>query len=336
MFRERNVMASESFQSYRGRLAPSPTGLLHLGHARTFWTAARRAVERGGRLILRNEDLDALRCRPEFVDAMLEDLRWLEIEWAEGPDCGGPVGPYAQSERRGFYLQAWKKLREAGMIYPCTCSRKDVAQAAAAPNDLDDEPVYSGRCRPHKTQRRFAPPGQVEDPSPNEPCGDSRLGCRATAEPRGTFNPAGVNWRFRVPDGEEIGFTDLHLGPQRMTAGRDFGDFIVCRKDDVPAYQLAVVVDDAAMGITEVVRGADLLKSTARQILLFRALGLATPEFYHCDLVRDSKGARLAKRHDSLSIRKLRELGWTAEQVRSGAAGIVSLEKGENGAPGSL
>jgi glutamyl-tRNA synthetase len=119
-----------------------------------------------------------------------------------------------------------------------------------------------------------------------------------------------------VPDGEEIGFTDRHLGPQRMVAGRDFGDFIVWRRDDVPAYQLAVVVDDAAMRITEVVRGADLLKSTARQILLFRALGLAVPDYYHCDLVRDEAGVRLAKRHDALSIRKLRELGWTAERVR--------------------
>jgi glutamyl-tRNA synthetase len=127
-----------------------------------------------------------------------------------------------------------------------------------------------------------------------------------------------VNWRFRVPDGEEISFTDLHLGPQCMTAGRDFGDFLVWRRDDVPAYQLAVVVDDAAMRITEVVRGADLLKSTARQLLLFRALGLSTPDYYHCDLIRDQAGIRLAKRHDSLSIRKLRELGWTAEQVRAG------------------
>jgi glutamyl-tRNA synthetase len=130
-----------------------------------------------------------------------------------------------------------------------------------------------------------------------------------------------VNWRFHVPDGEEICFTDFHLGPQRMTAGRDFGDFIVWRRDDVPAYQLAVVVDDAAMGITEVVRGADLLKSTARQILLFRALGLPAPDYYHCDLVRDENGVRLAKRHDSLSIRKLRESGWTPEDVRAGRSG---------------
>jgi glutamyl-tRNA synthetase len=128
--------------------------------------------------------------------------------------------------------------------------------------------------------------------------------------------PRGVNWRFRVPDGESISFTDLHLGPQCMLAGKDFGDFIVWRKDDVPAYQLAVVVDDAAMRITEVVRGADLLKSTARQILLFRALGLSIPDYYHCDLVRDEAGVRLAKRHDSLSIRKLRESGWAPQQVR--------------------
>jgi glutamyl-tRNA synthetase len=125
-----------------------------------------------------------------------------------------------------------------------------------------------------------------------------------------------VNWRFRVPDGEEISFTDLHLGPRRMVAAKDLGDFIVWRKDDVPAYQLAAVVDDAAMQISEVVRGADLLKSTARQLLLYRALGLPIPRYYHCDLVRDEQGVRLAKRHDALSIRKLRESGWTPQQVR--------------------
>ena len=128
-----------------------------------------------------------------------------------------------------------------------------------------------------------------------------------------------MNWRFRVPDGEAIRFTDLHMGPQCMVAGSDFGDFIVWRRDDVPAYQLAVVVDDAAMRITEVVRGADLLTSTARQILLFRTLGLSVPDYYHCDLVRDETGMRLAKRHDASSVRRLRELGWTAEQVRTGA-----------------
>jgi glutamyl/glutaminyl-tRNA synthetase len=311
---------------YRGRLAPSPTGLLHLGHARTFWTAAQRAAKHHGQLIFRNEDLDSQRCRPEFVQAMIEELRWLGIEWVEGLDCGGPVGPYAQSERRAHYLLAWRTLRDRGMIYPCTCSRKDVAQAAGAPNDLDDEPVYPGKCRPQgEQQQSLALPGRVKVPAPRETCGDSRpstgsgqaLGCPATAKPSGTLDPAGVNWRFQVPDGEEIRFTDLHRGPQHMIAGQDFGDFIVWRRDDVPAYQLAVVVDDAAMRITEVVRGADLLKSTARQLLLFRALELAAPDYFHCDLVRDETGMRLAKRHDSLSIRKLRELGWSPEQVRT-------------------
>lgn len=281
-------MPSNSGRLYRGRLAPSPTGFLHIGHARTFWIAAQRADEDGGQMILRNEDLDQQRCKREFVDAMYEDLDWLGMKWVEGPDRGGPFAPYAQSERRSFYLDAWQSLQNRGFIYPCTCSRKDVALAIGAPNEGDDEPTYPGTCRSGAHELELA---------------DS---------------PAGFNWRFRVPDGEEIRFTDLHLGPQCVAAGRDFGDFIVWRRDDVPAYQLAVVVDDAAMQITEVVRGADLLKSTARQILLFRALELAIPGYYHCDLVRDEAGVRLAKRHDSLSIRKLRELGWTPEQVREG------------------
>jgi glutamyl/glutaminyl-tRNA synthetase len=310
---------------YRGRLAPSPTGLLHLGHARTFWIAAQRAAERGGELILRNEDLDSQRCRAEFVEAMIEDLRWLGISWAEGPDCGGPVGPYTQSERRGLYLAAWKLLRELGMIYPCACSRKDVMQAAGAPNEGDDEPVYPGTCRPRGELGSFAPDRVPSTPlsagSDPVPHNAARLRLRGTAEAAVATlaQPAGVNWRFRVPDGDQICFNDVHLGPQRVIAGRDFGDFIVWRRDDVPAYQLAVVVDDAAMRITEVVRGADLLKSTARQILLLRALGLAAPDYYHCDLVRDDTGVRLAKRHDSLSIRQLRADGWTPEQVRAGA-----------------
>ena len=294
-------MSDSNQPSYRGRLAPSPTGLLHLGHARTFWIAAQRAADRGGSLILRNEDLDPRRCRPEFVQAMIDDLQWLGISWSEGPDRGGPYGPYTQSQRREHYLAAWNRLREKGAIYPCTCSRKDVAQAADAPNDSDDEPLYSGKCRPEDTNARLRLAGRTNASAPTQAA------------------PSGFNWRFRVPDGEEICFEDLHLGPQKIVAGKDFGDFIVWRRDDVPAYQLAVVVDDAAMYVTEVVRGADLLKSTARQILLYRALALKVPDFYHCDLVRDTVGVRLAKRHDSLSIRKLREMGWTPEQVREAA-----------------
>jgi glutamyl/glutaminyl-tRNA synthetase len=276
--------------SYRGRIAPSPTGYLHLGHAQTFLIAAERAEEFGGTLVFRNEDLDPERCRPEFVSAMYEDLRWLGILWIEGPDCGGPYAPYSQNERRQHYLAAWKKLRDGGHIYPCTCSRKDLAAAVSAPNDLDNEPIYPGKCRGRTDAKVFA-------------------------------NPAGVNWRFRVPDGKEISFVDQHLAAQNYIAGRDFGDFVIWRRDDVPAYQLAVVVDDYAMKISEVVRGADLLKSTARQLLLYRALGWDAPQFYHCDLVRDEAGVRLAKRYDALSIRRLRESGCTAEQVRVRALG---------------
>jgi glutamyl/glutaminyl-tRNA synthetase len=304
---------TDSVSTYRGRLAPSPTGLLHLGHARTFWVAGERARENRGELILRNKDLDSQRCRAEFVRAMIEDLRWLGIDWSEGPDCGGAFGPYAQSERREHYLRAWKALRERGMIYPCTCSRKDVGMAGGAPNDVDDEPVYPGTCRP------ISFPAAVPEAARLRHRGTDEASVATWAEVHAA-ELKGANWRFRVPDGEEICFTDLHLGLQRFVAGRDFGDFIVWRRDDVPAYQLAVVVDDAAMRITEVVRGADLLKSTARQILLFRALELTAPDYYHCDLLRDEAGVRLAKRHDALSIRKLRELGWTPEQVRTAAA----------------
>jgi glutamyl-tRNA synthetase len=270
---------------YRGRLAPSPTGLLHLGHARTFWTAYQRALQHKGTLILRNEDLDPQRSRPEFVRAMLDDLCWLGIVWQEGPDVGGPQAPYTQSERRKFYLQAWRRLRDQGCIYPCTCSRKDLAEAAGAPHDTDDETLYPGRCR-------------------------SRI-----AESGNYSAPAGVHWRFRIPDGQTVTFSDEAQGEQRFVAGKDFGDFVVWRRDDVPAYQLAVVVDDDAMKITEVVRGADLLKSTARQLLLQQALGLPQPAYYHCALLRDERGQRLAKRHDSLSLQHLRESGCTPQQV---------------------
>jgi len=278
---------ADETSTYRGRLAPSPTGYLHTGHARTFWIAHERARERGGVLVFRDEDLDPQRSRPEFASAMIEDLRWLGLDWQEGPDVGGPFAPYRQSERRGHYLKAWRQLLRTGWIYPCQCSRKDLASAALAPHDVDDEPVYPGTCR---TRRLEAHP----------------------------LTPAGVNWRFRVPDGEVIGFDDGLQGNCAYRAGRDFGDFIVWRRDDVPAYQLAVVVDDAAMQITEVVRGCDLLRSTARQILLQRALGLPAPDYYHCNLVLDENGQRLAKRHDSLSLRALRQVGVNPAQIRAG------------------
>jgi glutamyl/glutaminyl-tRNA synthetase len=272
--------------SYRGRLAPSPTGYLHLGHAHTFWIAQERARQHGGILVLRNEDLDSSRCRPEFVTAMTEDLRWFGINWKEGPDCGGPFAPYVQSERIQFYRTALEKLRAGGFVYPCTCSRKDILSSLTAPHQGDEEPLYPGTCR---NQREIDVMGKK------------------------------FSWRFRVPNGEQIQFNDLGMGLQEYVAGRHFGDFVVWRHDDVPAYQLAVVADDAAMQITEVVRGADLLVSTARQILLYRALGLAIPDFFHCPLMTDEEGVRLAKRHDSLSLRTLRSGGNTPESIRAKA-----------------
>ncbi len=274
---------------YRGRLAPSPTGYLHVGHARTFWLAYERAREAGGTLVLRNEDLDPQRSKAEYAHAFVEDLRWFGIEWQEGPDVGGPYEPYVQSQRRNFYLQAWRKLYQGGWIYPCTCSRRDLAEAAQAPHETTDEPIYTGKCRERKLE---------------------------------TDKPAGVNWRFRLRDGRVIRFQDAAQGERAFTAGADFGDFVVWRRDDVPAYQLAVVTDDAAMRITEVVRGCDLLKSTARQILLCEALGIQPPAYYHCDLLVDEEGGRLAKRSDALSLRALRASGKTPEDIRANWLGM--------------
>ena len=282
---------------YRGRLAPSPTGYLHLGHARTFWTAQQRAAERGGTLLLRNEGLDRQRCKPEFATAMLEDLRWFGFVWAEGADIGGPHMPYTQSERMPRYRVAFEQLRTAGFLYPCTCSRQDVLRALQAPHQGEDEPVYPGTCR-------LAAGGAP----PDDKSALSHETCQSSPSP---------SWRFRVPDGRTVQFHDGQLGPQSFVGGVDFGEFVVWRNDDLPAYQLAVVVDDADMGITEVVRGADLLASTARQLLLYEALALTAPDFFHCPLMTDERGVRLAKRHDALSLRTLREQGSSPQRLRS-------------------
>jgi len=271
---------------YRGRLAPSPTGYLHLGHAQTFWTAQERAQSRAGTLVLRSEDLDAARCKPHFVSAMFDDLKWFGFVWQEGPDVGGPFGPYEQSRRMELYRAALARLRARDAIYPCTCSRQDVLRALGAPHHGEDEPIYPGTCRSR----------QIDV---------SRAAKR-------------VNWRFRVPEGREIIFEDGLFQRQTFVAGRDFGDFLIWRHDDLPAYQLAVVVDDAAMRITEVVRGADLLLSTARQLLLYEALELPAPAFYHCPLMLDEQGRRLAKRHDALSLHTLRSRGLSPEEIRKG------------------
>ncbi len=281
-----------SGSGYRGRLAPSPTGWLHLGHARTFWMAQQRARRQEGVLILRVEDLDRSRCKPVYQAGLIEDLRWFGFRWQEGPDCGGPAGPYCQSERMAHYQAALSRLREGGYVYPCTCSRQDVLRALQAPHAGEDEPIYPGTCR-------------------SRPADEILRGADGTAGAAQRFN-----WRFRVPDGETVSFVDENFGPQSFVAGKDFGDFVVWRHDGVPAYQLAVVVDDAAMGVTEVVRGEDLLKSTARQLLLYRALRAAPPRFYHCPLVTDEGGVRLAKRHDALSLRALRAAGRSPGELR--------------------
>jgi glutamyl-tRNA synthetase len=272
---------------YRGRIAPSPTGYLHLGHARTFWIAQQRAEQNNGTLILRNEDIDRARCKPEFVTAMTEDLEWFGLKWHEGGRRGGPHSPYDQSERYPLYRQALERLKASGHAYPCTCSRKDIQSAASAPQGADDELIYPGTCRPPALS----------------PCKES-----AAVKP---------SWRFRVPDGERIRFSDSAMGDQSFEAGTDFGDFVLWRNDDVPAYQLAVVMDDNGMNITEVVRGEDLLVSTARQLLLYRALGLQPPRYHHCPLLTDTHGVRLAKRTDALSLRTLRQQGASPETLRA-------------------
>jgi len=269
-----------------GRLAPSPTGLLHLGHARTFWIAHQRARAANGKLWLRDEDLDIQRARADFATAMREDLHWLGITWD---------AELRQSDRIPLYRDAMQQLLRDGYAYPCTCSRKDLQQAIQAPHEDDNEPIYPGTCRPDSNELAE---GQ---------------GPASRSQPR-ELSP-NTNYRFRIPDGETISFTDLHTGPQSFIAGTDFGDFLIWRKDGLPSYQLACVVDDAAMQITEVGRGRDLLKSTARQILLQRALSLPTPDYFHANLIRDEAGQRLAKRHDALSLRAMREAGLTPAQV---------------------
>jgi len=277
--------------SYRGRLAPTPTGELHLGHARTFHAAWRRAADANGALVLRVEDLDPLRCRAEYVQQMLDDFAWMGLEWTEGP--------LFQSARTELYVDAWRRLRDAGVIYPSRVSRKEVRDAAHAPHDDEEgsEPVFPPSLRtPPDDARRYE-------------------------------LPWGVTWRFRVPDGEEVRFHDVRKGAQGFLAGTDFGDFVVWRADGVPAYELAVVADDIAMGITEVVRGEDLLRSTARQLLVYRALGAAPPAWCHEPLVRDAEGRRLAKRYQALSLRTLRERGVTWPEALA-LAGAPALPPG--------
>lgn len=260
---------------YCTRLAPSPTGNLHVGHGRSFWYAWQRAREKGGRIVLRQEDLDGARCKEEFVRGAEDDLKWLGLDW--------DIGPLFQSDRLDIYKIYFEELKKRGLVYPCYCSRKDIQEAVSAPHESGDEPIYPGTCRDQEVP---------DEKKKKKPC-----------------------WRFRVPNGREVSFKDAHYGVQKFVAGKDFGDFVLWRQDGIPSYQLAIVVDDFLMGVTEVIRGEDLLRSTARQLLLIEALGWDAPLYRHLPLMCDESGQRMAKRHQSLSLKHLRESGQSPQTL---------------------
>jgi len=271
----------------RGRYAPSPTGDLHLGNLRTALLAWLYARSANGQFILRIEDLDRPRVRPGASERMLIDLRWLGLDWDEGPDVGGPYAPYTQSERLELYQHYLQRLQDADLIYPCYCTRAEVARIASAPQQGDDAPRYPGTCRHLTTAQR-----RQQDASQRRP-----------------------SLRFRVDDERIVSFTDLLVGHTEQQVQQAVGDFVVCRSDGIFAYQFAVVIDDALMHINQVVRGADLLHSTARQILLCEALGFPIPTFVHVPLMLDETGKRLAKRTQSVGLEPLRIAGITPSQV---------------------
>ena len=300
-------MTTGSFTRVTGRFAPSPTGLLHLGNAWSFllaWLAAR--VE-GGRIILRHEDIDPARSRQAWMDAIERDLLWLGLTWDEGPEKG-PHAPYRQSLCSPLYEKALEELKAQGRIYPCYCTRKELRMLAGAPHGAADGlgdagAAYPGTCRHLSAEER----------------------AKKEAEGR---RPA---LRLLCPDDAEEPFHDLVLGPQRITLQSCGGDFALRRSDGVWAYQLAVVVDDMRMDVTQVVRGEDILLSTPRQLLLYRLLGGTPPDFAHIPLLHDREGERLAKRHQSLSLAALRDRGCRPEAIVGFLARLANLQ--ESGAP---
>jgi glutamyl-tRNA synthetase len=271
-----------SLVSYRGRFAPSPTGDLHLGSAATALVAWLRARVAGGALVLRVEDLDTPRVIPGSEARQLADLRCLGLDWDEGPDVGGSRAPYRQSQRTAQYETAIAALAAQGLVYLCDCSRRDISSVASAPHAGEEGPRYPGRCRPY--------------------------GMRSRAWKR----PPAV--RVALPD-REVVVNDAFQGVIRQHVEHTVGDFVLRRGDGVYAYQLAVVVDDLAMGITEIVRGADLLSSAPRQALLAEMLGGRAPGFAHVPLVVSADGTRLEKRNPRHTLHGLRALGMTADAV---------------------
>ena len=276
-----------------GRFAPSPSGRIHLGNILCCLLSWLSARQKNGRVVLRIEDLDTARCPRRYADQMEEDLRWLGLDWDEGPGVGGPDEPYYQSVRTELYQAALEKLDEKGLVYPCFCTRAEL-HAASAPHRSDGQVVYAGTCRD--------------------------LTAEEIAERSARRAPA---LRLRVPD-EIWSFTDGHMGRYEENLARDCGDFLLCRSDGMFAYQLAVVVDDAAMGVTEVVRGADLLDSTPRQMYLYQLLGLQTPEFIHLPLLLTADGRRLSKRNADAGLDELRDR-CSAEEIIGKLAYLAGL-----------
>ena len=280
----------------RGRLAPSPTGFLHLGNAWAFLLAWLACRSRGGTLILRMEDIDPERSRTAYAEAIIRDLHWLGLDWDEGPDKGGPAGPYCQSERMNLYAAALDQLAEAGHTYPCYCTRKELRTLAGAPHVGDTGAAYPGTCRNLSARRR----AELE--------AEGRRPCI----------------RLRCPSGS-YAVEDAVCGRLSMTLEDCGGDFALRRSDGVVAYQLAVVVDDGLMGVSQVVRGQDLLVSTPRQLALFDLLGYPRPAYLHVPLLCDIEGERLAKRHASLTLASLRDTGIQPSAVTGYLAALAGF-----------
>jgi glutamyl-tRNA synthetase len=294
----------------RGRYAPSPTGALHLGNLRTALLAWLCARAEGGAFILRIEDLDLPRVRPGAAARLLEDLRWLGLDWDEGPDVGGPLGPYYQSQRGALYDAALGRLRARGALYPCYCTRAELARLASAPHADEHTGVrYPGTCRQLTARERRAHEASGRRPA----------------------------WRFRAPE-PPITFHDAIAGAVSERVAANVGDFVVCRGDGVVAYQFAVVVDDALMGVTQVVRGRDLLSSTARQLALYDALGWPRPLAYaHVPLALDERGDRMAKRDAAHGLAHARAARIAPRRVVAVLAASCGLAPGgEQVAPADL